>query len=301
MRRMEKIRIGLEWFRNPDHLPLILGIHHGWFAEVQLEVEMIEPEEHFDAMDEIKAGMMDIAITEPLHLVEDRGNGEDVIGFTRFLHTNGGVMFERGKGIERPRDLIGKRIQYPGAPGLGGLAIVKTMVEADGGECRYEDFQPVNNSFYHTEALAKDLADATTLIFQNFEMVEARLKGLDVDYFALKDWNVPDFCQLILITSREIFAKRKPVFQRFVKVLRKAIDHIKENPKQAKEIYLEFTKEDKDDLLINKTIHATIPCFTYDFSMSTDYYDQLQKWVHQTGKIKETIDPADYWTNECSL
>lgn len=298
---MEKIKIGLEWFRNPDHLPLILGIHQGWFQEEQLEVEMVEPEEHFDAIEEIKAGTMDIAITEPLHLVEDRGNGEDVIGFTRFLHTNGGVMFEKGKGIERPRDLIGKRIQYPGAPGPGGLAIVKTMVEADGGECSFEDFQPINNNFYHTEALEKDLADAATVAIQNFEIVEARIRGLDVDYFALKDWNVPDFCQLILTTSREIFEKRKHAFQRFIKVLRQAIDFIKENPEQATEIYLEFTKEDKNDPLVNETIRATIPCFTYDFSMSTDYYDQLQKWLHETGIIKETIDPAEYWTNECSL
>ena len=38
-----------------------------------------------------------------------------------------------------------------------------------------------------------------TLIFENFEILEAKSKGLNVDYFALKDYNVPDFCQLILL------------------------------------------------------------------------------------------------------
>ena len=33
---------------------------------------MIEPKEHFDALDEIENGSMDIAITEPIHLVQDR-------------------------------------------------------------------------------------------------------------------------------------------------------------------------------------------------------------------------------------
>src|SRR5690606_12595728 len=138
----------------------------GWFEEENLEIELIEPEEHFDAIDEIKAGTMDIAITEPLHLVEDRAKDQDVIGFARFLHTNGGVMYLKNKGINRPQDMIGKRIQYPGAPGLGGLSIVKTMVETDGGVCSLNDFKPVNHSFYHTDALEQDKADVATLIFR---------------------------------------------------------------------------------------------------------------------------------------
>ncbi len=298
---MDKITIGLEWFMNPDHLPMILGIQKGWFAEENIEVEMVEPEEHFDAIDEIKAGKMDIAITEPLHLVEDRANGDSIIGFTRFLHTNGGVMYQKGKGIKRPKDLIGKRIQYPGAPGLGGLAIVKTMVEADGGECTFEDFKPINNGFYHTNALESDLADAATLIFQNFEVTEARLRGLDVDYFALKDWGVPDFCQLILITSPEVFSKKKDALQRFVKVVRKSIDFIHENVEEAKKVYFDYTKANLGDQLVTATMDATIPCFTFDFSMSADYYDQLQTWLKKTGKINETIAPELYWTNEISL
>ncbi|GAJ98922.1 hydroxymethylpyrimidine ABC transporter, substrate-binding component [Geomicrobium sp. JCM 19055] len=97
---------------EPDHIPLMIGMEKGWFANEGIDVTMIEPEDHFDAIDEIKAGKMDIAITEPLHLVEDRAAGEPVLGFARFLHTNGGVMYNKAKGIKRPVDLIGKRIQY---------------------------------------------------------------------------------------------------------------------------------------------------------------------------------------------
>ncbi|PWA08433.1 ABC transporter substrate-binding protein [Pueribacillus theae] len=298
---MEKLTVGLEWFINPDHLPMMIGLEKGWFQDAGLKIEMVEPEEHFDAIDEMKAGKMDIAITEPLHLVEDRAAGEDVVGFARFLHTNGGVMYIKGKEINRPKDLIGKRIQYPGAPGLGGLAIVKTMVESDGGSCSIEDFIPVNNGFYHTEALEKDLADAATLIFKNFEVTEAKLKGLNVDYFALKDWGIPDFCQLIFITSSEILNSKKETLKKFVKIIRKAIDFIYENEEEAKRIYFDYTKTESNDELAIETANATIPCFTYDFSMSSDYYGQLQNWLKKTGKINEAIDPAKYWTNKLNL
>ena len=67
------------------------------------------------------------------------------------------------------------------------------MIEADGAQYIDGDIKPVNNSFYHTDALLNDKADAATLIFENFEILEAKSKGLNVDYFALKDYNVLTF------------------------------------------------------------------------------------------------------------
>ena len=51
---MEKLIVGLEWFLNPDHLPLILGIEKAGLKEEALEIEMIEPEKHFDALKKSK-------------------------------------------------------------------------------------------------------------------------------------------------------------------------------------------------------------------------------------------------------
>lgn len=298
---MEKISVGLEWFMNPDHIPLMIGIQKGWFKDEKIEINMIEPEEHFDAIEEIKLGNMDVAITEPIHLVEDRANEEPVIGLARYLHTNGGIMYNKAKGIRRPSDLIGKRIQYPSAPGIGGLAIVKTMVEHDGSACKLDDFQPVNNGFYHTAALKEDKADAATLIFRNFEMIEAKHQSLDVGFFALKDWGIPDFCQLIFITSPNILQKRKHVMETFLKVIRKSIDFIYANPEKAKDIYFEFTNYSRDNKLSTEIIEATLPCFTYDLSMTTAYYDELQLWLKKTGKISNILDPNKYWTNEFTI
>lgn len=114
------LRIGLEWFKNPDHTPFFVAQELGWFREVGLEIILVEPTAHMDPIDDISADRLDIAITEPLHVISDRAEGHKVIGFARFLHTSGGVMYLTGKGINRPRDMsrAGLRIQYPGAPGM---------------------------------------------------------------------------------------------------------------------------------------------------------------------------------------
>lgn len=297
---MTRLRLGLEWFLNPDHVPFLVARERGWFADAGLDVELIEPEAHLDAVEAIEAGEMDAAITEPLHLVEDRARGEMCVGFARFLHTNGGVMARAG--LERPRDMAGCRIQYPGAPGKGGPAIVATMVEADGGPAGTEDgYGRVNNSFYHTDALADGKADVATLVFHNFEIVEARHRGLDVRLFALKDWGVPDFCQLILITHPDKLAAERDTFARLVRVLRRGVDAVKQEPDAARDLYLRVTGAEPDDALTRAIYDATVPCFTHDFSMSTDYYARLEAWMAQRGLIGETPGADVYWTNDLAL
>ncbi|MDX1531373.1 MAG: ABC transporter substrate-binding protein [Rhodothermales bacterium] len=296
---MTRLRLGLEWFLNPDHVPLLVAEEKGWFREAGLEVEVIEPEEHLDAVEAIEAGEMDVAITEPLHLVEDRAEGRPCIGFCRFLHTNGGVMYRKDGGIARPRDMAGTRIQYPGAPGPGGPAIVATMIEADGGEA--SGLTPVNNSFYHTDALLEGKADVATLVFYNFELVEASHRGLDAGMFALKDWGVPDFCQLILITHPDRLRDDRGTFEALVRVLRLGIDFLHQHPDEARRIYYDRTGTDDGDALMAGIFAATLPCFTYDFSMSRAYYERLEGWMAERGLIHDPPGADAYWTNDLAL
>ena len=172
------------------------------------------------------------------------------------------------------------------------------MIEADGAQYTDGDIIPVNNSFYHTDALLNDKADAATLIFENFEILEAKSKGLNVDYFALKDYNVPDFCQLIFITTPDKLHSEEEKIKTFIKVIQKAIQYIKTNLEEAINIYSSYTNTDVSEDLNKSTIQATAKCFTNDLSMSSDFYNDLQLWLKETGKIKKTIEPKEYFTNQ---
>lgn len=298
---MSKLRLGLEWFLNPDHVPLLVGLEQGWFAEAGLEVELVEPEAHVEAIAELQAGTMDIAVTEPVHLVEDRSKGHAVVGWARFLHTNGGVMYFAGRGIERPRDMVGRRLQYPGAPSALGQAIAQTMIEADGGHFTDDAITSVDNGFFHTDALIEAKADLATLVFYNFEVIEARQRGYAAQFFALKDWGVPDFCQLILIATPTVLEQRQSDLHAFVRVLRRGIDWIHQHPDAARKIYDQRTGAYSGDAIGRAIYEATVPCFTHDFSMSADYYDRLQTWMYDTGQIPQRLAATDYWTNALVL
>ena len=111
------------------------------------------------------------------------------------------------------------------------------MVEFDGGSCKETEIIPVNEGFFHTKALMEDKADVATLIFANFELPEARSQGLDVSFFDLKRYGVPDICQLVLMANPKAIKKSPSKFRGMNRALRAAIDWIKLNPEAAKEVF----------------------------------------------------------------
>ena len=306
------IRLGLEWFVNPDHLPLIVAQTSGIFTSMGLKVDLVEPTDHWEAQTEIQQGRLDVAVTEPLHLAQDVvAHGESVLGFARFLHTDGGVMYNKRNNITRPADMCGATISYPGSPGPGGPAIVQTMVQADGKtDCPLDSYGKYNGGFFHTKALLEEKADVATLIFWNFEIPEARNKGLDVGFFSLKEWGVPDFCQLVLMTTPAVFDKRKHDFRKLVLAIRKAIGFIHQHPQQAKQYYRDYLQatnpashmDPLQQVILEETLTATLPAFPNDNMMSYDYYQRLMTWLVETNQVDRQvashIDPSAYWTNE---
>ena len=186
------------------------------------------------------------------------------------------------------------------------------MVKADGKlDCAIDSYGKFNGGFYHTKALQEGNADVATLIFWNFEIPEARAHSLNVDFFSLKEWGVPDFCQLILMTTPSVFAARKQSLRKLVLAMRKATAVIHQTPEIAKEYYRKRapvpvkTEEGEDQTaraVQEATLKATLPAFPNDFMMAYDYYTHLMGWLVDTNQITEhsanQTDPTGYWTNE---
>jgi len=303
-----KVRLGLEWFANPDHLPLIVAQRHGIFKDFGLDVELVEPADHWEAEDEILQGRLDVAITEPLHLAQDAAKGKPVLGFSRWFHSDGGVLYDAASSITRPADMCGATISYPGSPGPGGPAIVDTMVKADGKlDCDLESYGKYNGGFYHTDSLQSGKADVAALIFWNFEIPEAQAKGMDkAAFFSLRDWGVPDFCQLVLMTTPARFEEMKPTFRKLVLAIRKATGVITQQGELAREYYYQYvdkaSADETSQAIMEATVTATLSAFANDNSMSREYYERLTDWLIETNQVDSDaatkVPVSTYWTNE---
>src|SRR5690554_1893820 len=85
------IRIALEWYLNPDHLPLIYAQEQAR-ADGALFIELVVPDDHYDGFAALAQGDVQVVVNEPLHLLEKHGGPVSVQSLGTFFHTDGGVL-----------------------------------------------------------------------------------------------------------------------------------------------------------------------------------------------------------------
>jgi NitT/TauT family transport system substrate-binding protein len=129
------LRVGAAYFHLwPNDAGLLLASDAGLFARAGLDVELGVPDPlRGDALSHLVGGSIDFALCPPNRLLVRAERGEDVIGVAAINHRGlETIQTVAGLGIERPRDLEGRRIALNPTP--RGLAMISTVVAADGGD-----------------------------------------------------------------------------------------------------------------------------------------------------------------------
>ena len=125
------IKLGLDWFINPDHAPVIIAEQYGYFKENGLKVEIIEPADPNDPPKQVAAGKIDIAISyQPqFHLQIDQSLPIVRLGSLVSTPLNSLVVLKDGP-IKSIKDLKNKKIGFS----VGGFedALLSGMFEKYG-------------------------------------------------------------------------------------------------------------------------------------------------------------------------
>jgi len=286
---MDTVTLGLEWFLNPDHVPFFVADERGYYRDVDIELDVWEPDEHYDTLEMLATGDLDVAITEPIHLVEELAAGTDVSGIAEFLHTQGGIMYPTDRDWETPAALPeGVRLNYPGAPGEDGRRMVANMVQNAGGDLTADDITPVERGFHHTDAIADGDADIAFLAFHNFEIVEARHRGIDASLWELPDYGVPDFNRLVLAAADDRLADESDLLTRFLDATRRGLRDTIEDGSAAVDVFFERNPEIRtaDPALLDAIAADTLTRFVDDLRQDRQMYDALGEWCVDLGIVE---------------
>lgn len=267
-----KLSIALEWFLNPDHLPLIAGIQTGKYAEVGLEIELIEPKEHYDGFDLLEKGEIDLHINEPLHLFEHYFDGIQSLGC--YFETRGGVMI-RQSSIEKLRNNQPIQITTPASNEITntiGFEILKRYAQKEGFVLDRESVDFIETDFHHIKNMKEQGYDGAWLCFYNFEGVEAAYQGFEnlfIDQFLSP---YPNFSALEVMSSEETLAQKGEAIEQFVAVTNDMIRYCQNNSEFAKVVYYEYTKEERSGLM-DTIIEDTLERFEYLRGNATRWKD----------------------------
>ncbi|MBB3343036.1 ABC transporter substrate-binding protein [Luteimonas sp. RC10] len=235
-----KLQLSLEWFLNPDHLPLIAGIELGWYRDAGLDLALQVPDDHYDGLAAVAAGEIAFACNEPLHMIDADRPGLRALGC--FFETDGGIVLQRAAGR---RLLEGGEVRLA-SPVAGGVTdAIAVEILARWCAARGAAFEPAqvrieSAGFEHLANLRAGF-DGAWLCFANFEGVEARQAGLDTDFITTDDVGLANFSALELFTSQGFLTEHPEVVATVTRLIGQGARLCRDDPGQAAALWYAYS------------------------------------------------------------
>ena len=279
-----KLRLALEWFLNPDHLPFLVGLDKGLYKEKGIDLEIIEPQDHYDGLLELAKGNIELATNEPLHLVEKYQ--PNILSLANFFETQGGIIFtEQGyqKLLSEESFQISSPVSNPVTDSIA-LDIVERHMLSLNKKFTKENCKILVKDFYHIKNLQAGM-DAAWLCFENFEGVEAEEEALAVKKVYLEDVGIPNFCALDLFTNKSFAKENAALLFDFRQSTERAIEILSLDYEYCKVVFYKQAGQEPSPLM-DKIIKDTYQRFLRPMAESKTKWMDLYKYVREN-KISE--------------
>ena len=275
----KKIILGLDWFINPDHAPIIIADKYGYFKDEDLKVKIIEPADPNDPPKQVAAGKIDIAISyQPqFHLQIDQNLPIIRLGSLVSSPLNSLVVLKDGP-IKSIKDLKNKKIGFS----VGGFedALLSGMFEKY--SLKLSDVELININFSLSPSLIAKKVDAVIGAFRNFELNQMDIVKSPGKAFYPEEHGVPHYEELIYIINKK--DKNKIKFKKFLNAVQKATINIVNNPDKT---WLDFSsyKNGLNDELNKRAYKDTVR----RFALRPNAYDLESYTIFQEFLLKKNI------------
>src|SRR5207244_12605969 len=77
--KTQMVTVALEWFLNPDHLPIVAAKEKGVFREEGLALSILMPTVPEESLDLVAHGKADFGVGEQTNLIKARAQGHPLI------------------------------------------------------------------------------------------------------------------------------------------------------------------------------------------------------------------------------
>lgn len=289
----ERHRLILDWFPNADHVPLFVARDMGFWKKQGLDITLTAPADPNDPLKLVAAGQSSFGINYQPNIIIARSQGLPVRSVGVLVERPlSSLAFLKKSGIRTPADLKGKRIGY--SVQELELALLRAITARYG--LKPSDYTTVNVNFNLTSSLLTGQVDAVMGAFWNYELAELELEGVPGDYFALEDHGVPDYYELIVISSDKFIAGNAEAARRLVTGLQQAIDYTRAQPDKALEVYFKANPEVRKRL-DRRALELVLDYFAHTQIQSREKWVNIVRFAEQQKLIGKAISVDELYTN----
>jgi putative hydroxymethylpyrimidine transport system substrate-binding protein len=299
----DKVTLALDWFPNANHTGLYLAMERGYFKDEGIALKVYTPDDPATILATVGSDKDEFGFEYQVGVLLARAQGVPVVSIAGIVqHPLNSVMALQESGITRPRDLVGRTVGYPGI--ATDPPLLRTMLEFDG--VPPEQAQAVvdgmvNVGFDLIPALISRRVDAVVGAYWTHESISAQNQGFPVVVMRMEEWGVPDFYELVLVTSEDTLKKRPDVVQRFVRAVVRGYQDAAADPAAAVEVLLRRTGDEVDPAIERPGIKVIAPLWKNGVPVgwqTADRWREFAGWMNANGLLKNPVDGEKAFTNE---
>lgn len=267
----QQVIVVLDWYPNTNHTGLYVALDKGYFAEEGLSVSIIEPAK-LSAEQMVAMNHAHFGVSFQEFVTFARVEGLPIVSIAAIVqHNTSGFAWLKSSGISSPKDWEGKTY---GAWGTEvEEAILKTIAKKFGIDWNKIRMQTVGQLDFVT-GLRQRVFDFQW-VFYGWEVIAAKLAGLEVEFLALKDIDeVFDYYTPVLITSERLIQQSPELVRKFLKAVSRGYLYAIKNPEESAKILLKHAPELDEKLVLESQRF-----------LSSKYWEDSPRWGWQDERV----------------
>jgi ABC-type nitrate/sulfonate/bicarbonate transport system substrate-binding protein len=239
-----KLRLALDWTPNINHIGFFIAQDKGWYQQQGIELIIEDPSQDnykYTPAKKIELGKADLALCPLESIISYRTKSApfDMRALASiWQHDLSAIVVKKSSHISRPKQLDGKI--YASYKAKYEDAIVRKMITNDGGQGDLHIVYPDKLNIW--DELLNDKVDATW-IFLNWEGVAVEQSNSEMQYFNMRDFEIPYSYSPVIATSKKTSEWHSSALDAFLKATKKGFLYAFSEPDVACEILSKYLPE----------------------------------------------------------
>ncbi len=284
-----KVSLALDWYPNSNHAGIFYAKDLGLFSSANLEVEVYTPSDPSTILQTVGAGRDQFGISYQPDLLLARNEGVPVVAVSSIVRSPlNSIMTLGSSGISSPAQLKGRTIGYPGIP--LNIGILESILDGQG--LTMNDIELIDVGFDLVPALLSRRVDAVIGAFWSHESILIELEGKEVNILKFQDWGIPEYHELVLVTSEDYLAKNEDIVMEFIKAFNQGFESsVKDNEAAMDSLVKAFPEVNIE--LEKRGIKLLSPLWEESrSSKNLDSWNKFGDWMKSKGLINSDLDIA---------
>ncbi|MBQ7876589.1 MAG: ABC transporter substrate-binding protein [Clostridia bacterium] len=294
-----EITVVLDWTPNTNHIGLYTALEKGFYEEVGLKVNIIQPPEGGAEM-LVAASQAQFGISFQDSMAPALATPEpiDVVAVAAVSqHNLSGIISRGDKGIDSFKNMEGKSYATWGSP--IEQAIIGYCMEKEGGSI--DKLNMIDSTVTDVmTALETDMID-TVWVYEYWDVVKAKKDGYDYNYVDFKSVDsVMDYYTPVIISSDKYLNENSEEAKLFLQATKKGYEYAAEHPEEAAEILCKAAPE-LDSEMVKESAKFMAEYFTDENgqwgTIDPDRWNDFYAWLYKKGLVEKDLTGKGFRTD----